>query len=63
MDKNKAADPDGLPMEFFQVSWPIIKEGIIELFADFYLGRMDIKRINYGIITLLSKSKEALKIQ
>jgi hypothetical protein len=63
MDKNKAAGTDGLLIEFFQVSWPIIKEGIIELFADFYLGRMDIKRINYGIITLLSKSKEALKIQ
>jgi hypothetical protein len=63
MDKNKAAGPDGLPIEFFQVNWPIIKEDIIELFADFYLGRMDIKRINYGIITLLLKSKEASIIQ
>jgi hypothetical protein len=63
MDKNKAAGPDGLPIEFFQVSWPIIKEDIIELFAYFYLGRMDIKRINYDIIALLPKSKEASRIQ
>jgi hypothetical protein len=34
-----------------------------ELFEDFFLGHMDIKRINYGIITLLPKTKEAIKIQ
>jgi hypothetical protein len=36
---------------------------MIELFADFYLGKLDIKRINYGIITLLPKTKEASRIQ
>jgi hypothetical protein len=36
---------------------------MIELFEDFYLGNLDIKRINYGIITLLPKTKEASMIQ
>jgi hypothetical protein len=33
------------------------------LFSDLHLGQLDIKRLNYGIITLLSKIKDASKIQ
>jgi hypothetical protein len=40
-----------------------MKAGMIELFNDFYLGTLDIKRINFGIITLLTKVKEAERIQ
>jgi hypothetical protein len=40
-----------------------MKAGVIELFNDFYLGTLDIKRINFGIITLLTKAKEAERIQ
>jgi hypothetical protein len=36
---------------------------MISLFDDFYKGAMDVKRSNYGIITLLPKVKEAEKIQ
>jgi hypothetical protein len=61
--KNKAAGPDGLPIEFFQVCWDIIKVDMMDLFYDFYLGRLDVKRINYGIITLLPKVKNAEKIK
>jgi hypothetical protein len=35
---------------------------MIEIFNDFYLGTLDIERLNYGIITLLPKVKEAEKI-
>lgn len=63
MDKNKAVGPDWLPVEFFQVCWNIVKSDMMELFEDFYLGNLDIKRINYGIITLLPKTKEASMIQ
>jgi hypothetical protein len=33
------------------------------LFHDFHVGNLDVSRINYGIITLLPKIKEATKIQ
>lgn len=56
--KNKAAGPDSIPIEFYQASWDIIKEDIVELFNDFYLGKLDIQRLNFGIITLIPKSNE-----
>jgi hypothetical protein len=63
MEKNKATGPDKVPIEFYQGCWKIIRGDIIELFDDFYNHRVDISRINYGIITLLPKIKEANKIQ
>jgi hypothetical protein len=32
----------------------------VDLFNDFYLGFLDARRINYYIITLLSKVKDAV---
>jgi hypothetical protein len=52
MEKNKAAGPDKIPIEFYQCCWNIIKGDIIQLFADFHEGKVDIARLNYGIITL-----------
>jgi hypothetical protein len=50
-------------MEFYQHYWDIIKVDMISLLDGFFKGVMDVKRINYGIITLLPKVKEAEKIQ
>jgi hypothetical protein len=61
--KNKAAGPDSIPVEFYQACWLIIKKDIIQLFDDFHQGRVDISRINYGIITLLPKISDAARIQ
>lgn len=63
MEHNKAAGPDKIPIEFFQVCWDIIKEDINELFADFHNGKLDVSRLNYGIITLLPKVNVANRIQ
>jgi hypothetical protein len=40
-----------------------MKHNVMELFEEFHKGTLDIRRINYGIITLLPKVKEAIKIQ
>jgi hypothetical protein len=32
IEKNKAARPDGFPIEFYQSCWDIIKKDIIEIF-------------------------------
>jgi hypothetical protein len=62
MDRNKAAGPDKIPIEFYQTCWHIVKEDIIQLFADFHSDQVNI-RLNYGIITLLSKVSDASRIQ
>jgi hypothetical protein len=36
---------------------------MLALFEDFDLGNLDIKRINFGIITLLPRVKDAERIQ
>jgi hypothetical protein len=63
MEKNKVACSDGFPTEFFQTCWEFIKSDICELFLDFFQGSLDVKRMNYGIITLLPKVKDATRIQ
>ena len=63
MEKNTAPGPDHLPVEFFQVCWDIIKEDLMEMFEEFFENEMEISRLNYGIITLIPKLKEANKIQ
>jgi hypothetical protein len=61
--KNKAAGPNSIPAEFYQICWDIVKKDIVSLFQDFHAGHLDVSRLNYGIITLLPKNKEATKIQ
>ena len=63
MEKNKASSPDKIPIEFCQHCWAIVKKDIVQLFDDFFHHKVDISRINYGIITLLPKIKDATKIQ
>ena len=63
MEKNKAAGPDKIPIEFYQTCWDIIKSDIIELFEDFHTGNLPVNRLNYGVITLLPKVQDAAKIQ
>lgn len=62
-DTNKDPGPCSIPIGFFQKCWEIVKEDMMKLFQEFYDGKLDIKRLNYGIITLLHKTKEAHKIK
>jgi hypothetical protein len=63
MEHNKAVGPDSIPIEFFPKGLGIIKADIIEMLNDFYQGKLDVSRVNYGIITLLPKVLDAEKIQ
>jgi hypothetical protein len=63
METNKAAGPDKISIEFYQTCWEIMKYDIIQLFDEFFKGKIDISRINYGIITLLPKRSDASSIQ
>jgi hypothetical protein len=63
MEKNKAAGPDGIPIEFYQACWEIIKSDIMVVFDDLFEHKIELARINYGIITLIPKGEDADTIQ
>lgn len=53
----------GFPIEFYQKFWNLIAGDIFALFQDFYDGKIDISRLNYGTIILIAKGMGADKIQ
>src|SRR3954464_12055906 len=63
MEKNKAAGPDGIPIEFYQHCWMIIRTYVMAVFDDFFAHKIDLRSINYGVITLLPKGDDADRIQ
>jgi hypothetical protein len=63
MEHNKAPCPDGFPAEFYQVFWGIIKDDLLRLFSDLHREALDLYSLNFGIITLISKTQNAIKIQ
>jgi hypothetical protein len=50
MEKNSAPGPHHFHVEFYQHYWEIVREDLIALVADFYHMKLDIGRINYGIM-------------
>ena len=62
MEKNTAPGPDHLPIEFFQACWDVIKVELEDMFKEFQNNELELERLNYGVITLLPKIKEANKI-
>lgn len=63
MEHNKAPGPDGFPAEFFQVFWEVIKKDLMAMFNDFHKEELPLHSLNFGIITLPPKHKEAKQIQ
>jgi hypothetical protein len=55
MKVDSAPGPDGLPVLFFKRFWGTLKGPILRLLNDFALGRVDIARLNFEIISLIPK--------
>uniref|UniRef100_A0A453JHW0 Reverse transcriptase domain-containing protein n=1 Tax=Aegilops tauschii subsp. strangulata TaxID=200361 RepID=A0A453JHW0_AEGTS len=58
-----APGPDGLPVVFFQKFWEILRLVINPMFHEFYIGTLDMARINYGVISLIPKVVGATDIR
>jgi hypothetical protein len=63
MKHNKAPGPDGFPTEFYQIFRETIKGDLMVLFKDFHENKLPLYSLNFGIITLLPKLKEATHIK
>ena len=63
MKDNTAPGPDGFRVTFYKSCWESIKTEFMEMVNDFYLGALDIARLNYGVITLIPKVEEANNVK
>jgi hypothetical protein len=58
-----APGPDGLSFLFYQKFWELIKGDILAMFEDFYKGELDVYRLNFALVTLVSKVNEACNMK
>ena len=63
MKTDTAPGPDGFSVSFYKGCWESVKGILFELVNAFYLGNLDISRLNYGVITLIPKIKEANNVR
>ena len=63
MKDNTAPGPDGFGVTFYMSCWESIKTEFMEMVNDFYLGALDIARLNYGVITLIPKVEDANNVK
>jgi hypothetical protein len=50
-----------LPAEFYQTFWEVIKYDLKEMFDAFHQGRLDIERLNHGVISLIPKVPDVIQ--
>jgi hypothetical protein len=55
MKVDMAPGPGGFPVAFFKRFWHLVKPMIMIIANGFALGRVDIARLNFGILSLIPK--------
>jgi hypothetical protein len=63
MKHTKAPGLDGFRAEFYQNFWDIIQSDLMALFSALHEGQLQLFRLNFGEIILLSKVNEAERIK
>ena len=63
MRSDSAPGPNGFGAKFLKTFWHVLKDGYLSLFQDLPLGKLDIQRLNYGVITLVPKIVETNTIK
>jgi hypothetical protein len=62
MKGNTTPGPDHMPVELYQSYWEIIKEDIKDMIHEFWKHELDVNILNYGVITLILKIKDASQV-
>jgi hypothetical protein len=63
MRVDSSPGPNRFGVHFFKSCWPIIEGDYMAMMSDFHRGDLDIKRLNYGVIILVTKTKVANNIK
>lgn len=63
MKTNISPGPDGLPVSFYKQFWPQLKDQIKEMLDLLFEDKLDMWRLNYGVITLIPKVVDANTIK
>ena len=58
-NSNAASGPDGFSIPFFRQFWPQLKGLISAVIQGYWLGSVDISRLNYAVLSLIPKVKGA----
>jgi hypothetical protein len=58
-----APRPNGFTVYFFRKLWKQVKEELLRMVLDFNNNSLDLKRLNYGVVTLVPKCLEANTIK
>jgi hypothetical protein len=53
---------DGFPFLFYQQFWELVKPEILAMFKDWHLGKLDLFRLNFSLLTLIPKEPDARTI-
>jgi hypothetical protein len=54
---------DGVSFNFYQKIWEVVKSDIMELFQDFFEGKLDIYRLNFVVLSLIPKEPDATSMK
>jgi hypothetical protein len=58
-----APGPDGLPFFFYQKFWYILKNDLLSMFEEFHKGGLDLYRLNFAMLTLITKIEDAVNMK
>jgi hypothetical protein len=63
MNDDKAPCPDGFPMSFFHVCWPILRADLLAIFSEFHEFGSFQRSLNATFLTLIPKKANAVEIR
>jgi hypothetical protein len=63
MNRDKAPDPDGFSLAFFQDCWDVIKSDLMRVFWDFLSHSKFVKSVNATFIALIPKKSGAVDLK